>query len=453
MTASRAGPSVWRMQIPQSVSRRALLRTAVVGGGAALAAGLASPPAHAEDETSGSIELSAIPITYVSAPLNLQGEIKWSVTKRRTSTFSLTAVENRSTTLSVDRTVALPGFSASGHSFTQRASGTSATTAVTINSDEHLAVDCHAAAGTDGYATVADTGFMLLQKPKVFLSGNLSGFRWKLATVNTLMITSVRALEDPNDALGHRGLLGAQTIAAVRAMYPLTAANTSGRALGLAKPRYKFRGQIIVGPSSVPLTFDRTTTSGSTVTIKTTDTSLTTITKREGFENSIAGIITIRSMFEEGRSIEITTIGVQERTDVNIQTTGGSRLWNDRVGRFTWLYWDRLWKTLLVTDEGPITGGVGMVQGQVLDSAGVPVPNAFVALGDGELTYEGRCDASGRYTLSTPTRLAGGSYTVFSGDGATSVQIGATGTPTANIRVVDRTATGRPPSPYQPILE
>src|SRR5262245_52341053 len=126
--------SVGRMQnSPHPVSRRALLRTAVIGGGAALAAGLAPAPAHADDETSGSLELSAIPITYVSAPLTLQGEIFWAVTKRRTSTFSLTAVENRSTTLSVDHSATLPGFSVGDRVFVQRASGTSVTTAVAVN--------------------------------------------------------------------------------------------------------------------------------------------------------------------------------------------------------------------------------------------------------------------------------------------------------------------------------
>src|SRR5689334_20575327 len=109
MIAAPRGPSVGRMQnSPHPVSRRALLRTAVVGGGAAVATALAPAAAQADEETTGSIELSAIPITYVSAPLNLQGEIFWSVTKRRTSTFSLTSVENRSTSISVDRSVTLP---------------------------------------------------------------------------------------------------------------------------------------------------------------------------------------------------------------------------------------------------------------------------------------------------------------------------------------------------------
>lgn len=289
--------------------------------------------------------------------------------------------------------------------------------------------------------------------PKIFLSGNLSGFRWKFASVQALMVTTVRALEAPGDPFGHEQALGAPTVAAVRAMYPLTASQTSGEALGLAKPRFKKRGQLVVAPSSIGTTFDKSTTSGSTVSIKTSSTMVTTITRREGFTGSIAGIITIQNMFAEGRSIEISTIGVQERTDVNIQTTGGSLLWNDRVGRHTKLYWDRLWKTLLVTDEGPITSGVTTVQGRVTDWTGAPVPGAYVALGDGSMTYEVQCDSTGQYRVSTPTRLPSGGYTVYSGDAATPVTIGSSGISTANVFVFNPSSTTLPPSPYGPILE
>jgi hypothetical protein len=76
-----------------------------------------------------------------------------------------------------------------------------------------------------------------------------------------------------------------------------------------------------------------------------------------------------------------------------------------------------------------------------------------VALGDGSVTYQGVCDGAGRYQLATASRLPAGSYTMFSGDGATGVSIGSTGVATANVQVFNPGSTAQPPNPYPIFLE
>jgi hypothetical protein len=63
------------LSLVRPLSRRAFLRTAAVGAGAALVGrGLTPIAAHAEDQ-GGTATLKAIPITYVPAPLSLKGTL------------------------------------------------------------------------------------------------------------------------------------------------------------------------------------------------------------------------------------------------------------------------------------------------------------------------------------------------------------------------------------------
>lgn len=416
---------------PQPLSRRRMLRTAAIGAAAATVAGreLAFAPtaaADAADET-GQVELGALLVSYASAPINLRGSVNWTVTRQRTDTVKMSSQLSVGTSFKADLSVTAGFVTVGGSANLAQAASSQVTDAVTVKSTQQWGITTspHRA---DGINTVEDTTFFLVIKPKVNLTGNPTrGFRWKFLDGGIKASRTVAELRDP----AMRSLLGGSTVDAILAQYPLLQ-NPSGQALGLGLPRYKLKDRISPGVNGQ--SFARTISKGSTFSDQRSSKLSITITERVGFTSP-----TVKAMFEAGQTLEITTTSVQEIDTTNIIGTGG-QVSGDGLGAYN-IYNDKVFKTILISYEGPLANYRPAVSGVVRDQLGNPVPGALVSLVDSAGVYNtAQADSSGAYTIRTPTQLPAGSYTVICAGVQQSVAIGSGGTATRDYSGVSPSA-------------
>jgi hypothetical protein len=430
---------------PEPLSRRTILRAAVIGTGTAVAAaavpGTAS--ASATPVFTGDVVLGAIPVTFVGAPLNNRGSTSWQVTRQRTDTIKLSATADQTLRMSFDQMVSGTSFGigvGSSQSF-QQTTSVSVATAATIRSTESITLTSQAPIGGDGYAKPGDTTFYLIARPKVNLSGNPSqGFKFKFLNADFILIASLtQLLTDPST----RTPIGPATADAIAALYPFRDGNTSG--LGLPKQKYKFRKTISAGPSSSPVQFVNSLESGSTISAGISETFAVSIMQSVGFNNSADPntSIHLQQTFAVGQTFQVNVTATQERTDVTILSTSGT-LFNDRPRRLNNLYKVKAFKTLIMSDEGTTLPSQLVASGRVLDAGGNPV-SGVVGLLDGTTSIEATSDpATGNYSLYSPTPLAPGSYPVVCGDAMLTVPLGGSG--------VLRPTPGTENQPINPVL-
>jgi hypothetical protein len=410
--------------LARPLSRRAFLRTAAIGAAVLAGAGLESLPALADEEQGGTLTLSAFPITYVPAPLSLQGMVSLTVTSQRTDTLMLSSQVDETVSLSFDQTVSGTGFSVMTGQTIKQTVSSAVTNAVTLRTTSSQGWGSQALPAEGGYASVDDTTFACVFNPSVGFSGNLNrGFKFKFLNASSILVCNAANLT-PADTQGFYAALGAPTAAAIRSIYPLQAGMLSGRQLGLAKPRFKFKKLIVAGPSSSPYSYSNTVDSSTTVNVTTSAKLNVEIKQTVGFTSTdpTSGV-KLEQMFGQGRTLEVTVSGVQERTQQTIYTTAGT-LTNDRQALVHFRYVDRLWKTDLITLEGPLSSFPAAVRASVVNPDGSPMAGAIVALVNGNESYEAVTDAGGSCTIASPQALPSGTYPVLCGNLSSSVPLG-----------------------------
>lgn len=293
------------------------------------------------------------------------------------------------------------------------------------------------ATAADGYNTVDDTTFFLILQPVTNITGNpTNGFRYKFLDAGIKSARRVAELRDP----AFRASIGSATADAILAQYPLLQ-NVSGRALGLAKPRFKLKDQI--NPTLNPLAFDRTIATGSSFSESKTSQLTITITRSQGFT-----IGPIMQAFAAGGMLQITSTSVQETDSTRIISTSG-QLTGER-DHVNFIYVDRVFKTILITDEGPRSQFRPVLSGVVTDEFGSPVSGAVVSLVDGDVYRTAQADSSGSYTIVRETLLSPGTYTVVCAGINRAVSVGSSGTGSVSYSGVNATSARLP---TMPILE
>lgn len=409
----------------QPLSRRRILQAAAIGAGAAVAS--AALPARrasaAGVEFVGDVTIGAYLITFVGAPISNQGSTQWSVSRDRTDTYQFSATADQTLSLSFDQTVSGTRFSNStGTSFKQITSS-SISGAVTVKNTETIVLTSQAPAGSDGYARPGDTTFYLFARPKLNLRGNpTSGFKYKFLNEGFVMIANLnQLLSDPNT----RNPIGPATADAIAAKYPFREGATSGAALPSNK--FKLRKTISAGPSTSPYQFTNSLTTGTTITVGQSDTFAAEIKESVGFDSGVDPVTGMRlqQTFAVGQSFQVTTNSVNERSSVTILSTSGV-LWNDRPRRLNNTYKVKAWKTLIVSDEGPLSGSQLVAQGRVTDAAGNPVTGVVGLLYDDKSVEATTDPATGNYSLYSPTALPAGTYPVVCGDAIQYIPRGGT---------------------------
>lgn len=416
----------------EPLSRRRVLRAAVIGTGAAVAAtALPTRQAMAAPKFTGDVVLGAIPVTFVGAPLGLQGATHWEVTKHRTDTLTLRATADQSLSISFDQTVSGTAFgiglSGTTSQTFKQATSVSVANAATIRSTESMKLTSQAGLGSDGYATPGDTTFYLIARPKINLFGNPSnGFRFKFLKADFIVIANLRQLlHDPST----RDLVGGPATADnIAALYPFRDGSTSGAALPTSK--FKFRKTISAGPSTSTYGFKNELASGSTVSAGVSEQFAIEIKESFGFDNNEDPLtsVNLKQKFGAGQSFQVTVNATQEQTNMTILTTSGE-LFNDRERRLNNEYKVKAFKTIILSDEGlPRPDRPPVASGRVLDGNGNPVAGV-VGLINGSTSIETTSDrATGNFTLHSTTTLPPGNYPVVCGDAVLSVPLGGSAT-------------------------
>ncbi|OLB74019.1 MAG: hypothetical protein AUI14_24810 [Actinobacteria bacterium 13_2_20CM_2_71_6] len=411
------------------MSRRRLLRTAVIGAGAAaVAATLPGRPAYAAGAIDGDVTLGALLITFVGAPLGNKGATHWQVTRERTDTVTVSSKADTSVSFSFDQTVSGTAFGigisgGTSQKFKQSTSVTDSA-AVVLRSTETITLTSQAAPGGDGYARPGDTTFYLLAKPKVNLRGKPNtGFRFKFLNAQFVLIANLdQLLHDPFT----RNPIGAGTADSFAAQYPFRDGSTSGLNL---PSQFKLRKTISAGPSTSPYQWSDGLASGTTISAGGSETVGVDITESITFNNNPdptdPNVVKTTQMFSAGQSFAVTHSAAQERTEVTILTTSGE-LSNDHPRIVNNVYKVKRWKTLIMSDEGLISSGRLVAQGRVTAPDGTPLAGV-VGLLSGSASIEAMADAgTGDFALYSPTPLPPGSYPVVCGDASTTIGPGGT---------------------------
>lgn len=455
-------------------SRRTMLKAAVVGS-AALAAGstLASRPAKAawdgvglppqpwfvrwEMNTAfncppfpipcgnyfeapvGEITLGGILLTYVSAPLSARGSLSYSLSNTRTETMRVIDEESRELNIAAE----IGPFSTSGNSrfgvggSAERIQGrsTKVTNAITHSSTQTQTIQT-APPAAGGYNSWDNTAFLIMARPVLsinllFKTLNISNphpaATWLIAPGGTVFIDPARpqlggyptgpyhrfahggtifprSARELRDDPATRNFLGPETADAILAEYPLRPDQTSGVQLGLGAPR--FGPPTPLAPGATPFSFNQSMT--STTTRIEEHSRFVTTTIKAGFSLTVGTVSIFK--FGIGRTITTRHTSVQENSSSQVVSISGTL--SSDLNRLNHIYEDRVWNTLLITDEGPLAGPFAAVSGVVTGGDGKPVNGAVVTMVVGELTHVAFTDAEGRYTFKLNGDVKPGRYEV-----------------------------------------
>jgi hypothetical protein len=439
-------------------SRRALLKAVAVGGAAFAAAPFVGPskPAAAADPPLpryfisrqcttispgfppfffctrtyeadlGQIELGGLLVTYASAPLNARGRLTYSMSTTRSETMR--AVTEMSRQISVSKSVGVSltvpspfgtsRFQFGGTDERIQGSSTRVTDAITHSSTQVQTIET--APVTDGlYNRWEHTGFLIMARPVLMITGVFTSLdndpptflphppgvapvlRFRFVHAGTYFPRSARELRD--DA-GTRAFIGPETADSILAQYPLRPDQTSGVQLGLGGPR--FSPPTLLAPGETPFTFTRSVTGTNTHIVEQSQSMTTRI--RRGFTLTLFGDEIFD--FQETRSFTTVHTSVQEMTNSQVVTTTG--VVSSDLNRLNHIYEDRVWNTLLITDEGPLAGGFATVEGTVTAPDGSPINGAVVTMVVDGLTHEAFTGKDGRYALRLGGDFKPGEYKV-----------------------------------------
>jgi hypothetical protein len=394
----------------------------------------------------GQITIGGLLVTYVSAPLSARGNLTYSLSRTRSETMRVITEDSRELTTSLT----LGPFTTSNKLFTvngsfERVQGTSTkvTNAITHSSTATQSLQTAPVAG-GGYNAWENTAFLVMARPVMAISslyngyfdpGNPDGetlvpvptpdgqpvFRYRFVNGGTIFPRSARELRDDP---GTRDFIGPETADAILAEYPLRPDQTSGVQLGLGGPR--FGPPTAIAPGEVPFSFTQSMTGSNTHSEEQTRRVMTTI--KSGF--SVNGIV----KFEASRRFTSVHTSVQETTNTEVMSTSG--LLTSNLNHLNHVYEDRVWNTLLITDEGPLVGAFDAVSGVVTAEDGTAVDGAVLTMLVGGVTHETVADRGGRYTFRLGRDVEPGQYRVSCAGLARTVTVSAGKTATANYRGV-----------------
>jgi Carboxypeptidase regulatory-like domain len=414
-------------------TRRKFLQAVAVGG-AALVAGpaLAARPAAAQrcqpppnDEfCNGAVEVEVGRITlgamlnlYLAAPLSARGQLEYSVERSRTETFTMTTETNRE--LTVAPSLGLAGswgptgnrdtIEVTGGFSRNQARSSKVSRAITHATTESQSISTVPVPG-GGHNTWDHTAFLMMARPVFSIrvpmvarrpdGTPIFGFQryFRLRHGGILFPRSARELRDDP---GTRNFIGAETADNILAHYPLRPDKTDSS--GLTGPR--FGPPTAISPGEVPLTFSRSMTSSSTLTTEAAEATTTEITA--GFTLDL-GIVEIG--FETGRKMTTTRTVAQEFGNEEIISFSGTL--SSDLNHLNHIIEDRVWATLLVTDQGPLPAAFDAVSGRVTAVDGTPIGGAVLTMPVDGITHETVTDQDGNYTFRLAGNVQPGAYRV-----------------------------------------
>lgn len=404
------------------ISRRRFLRGAALGAAAAGAAlAMGDGEALAQTEDTGDVTLDGLMLTYIASPLGSIGSASWTVQKSNTHTMRVVAAANRTLSIKSDFNVDITEtFSVGGSTEFRQSAGTSVTNSITLRRTSTQTIT------TPTPGAVGNTVIVGLLKPKARFRGNTSLLRFKFLSANSLF--AIKVSDFQSGAVNH--LFSAATISSFLSQYaPIN--DPSGSTV--IKPRFKLRLSILLSPG-VPDVFSFTKSTGSTHADSKSATTSVEIVERTGF--TLFGVL--GTTFSTGQRLEWTTTATQEfATDLMVSY---SITLNRTTLGVSQVYWDRAWKTFLTLDKGAPSATQPKVSGVVKDASGFAISGAYVKVVQDNAEWAARTDASGSYTIQTPTGqpLASGTYPVLCGDQSLNLAIGSgTGPYYANLNSVD----------------
>jgi carboxypeptidase family protein len=388
-------------------------------------------PGYREDDL-GQITLGAILISYASAPLSARGTLTYSMSRTRTETMRMITERGEQETLSVSLFNYNSGtqqsrerFGVSGGFERVQGRSTKVTDAIAHSSTQTETIQT---APTNGeYNTWENTAFLMMARPVQKISV-LIYFWWELVNHGgwppnyvyeyreqraddkfffrfenggTIFPRSARELRDDP---GTRDFIGPDTANAILAEYPLRPDETSAVRLGLGGPRFGPPGAIV--PGSTPFTFVRSMTGTNTHIEERSRTVQTTI--RAGFSLTLFGIPILS--FSAGKRMHTVHTSVQEETNSEVVSITGNM--SSDLNHVNYIIEDRVWNTILISDEGQLMGAFNAVTGTVSDVDGAPIGGAVVTMPVGGITYEAFTDQDGNYTFRLGSNVQPGEYEV-----------------------------------------
>jgi hypothetical protein len=238
-----------------------------------------------------------------------------------------------------------------------------------------------------------------------------------------------RSARELRDDPATRDFIGPETADSILAQYPLRPDQTSGVALGLGGTR--FGTPTPFAPGAAPLSFTQSMTSSNTFIEERSTFVRNTI--KAGFTLNVGNITLVK--FEGGRTLTTRHTSVQENSNTEVVSVSGTV--SSDLNHLNHIYEDRVWNTLLITDEGPLVGAFVAVSGVVTAADGSPVSGAVVTMPVGGLTYQTFSDQDGRYTFKLGRDVKPGRYDVTCAGVTRSVTVSPTATATADYRRVD----------------
>ena len=170
----------------EGLSRRKFIRNAAVGAAAAGAtfALKGGGSVLAQSGESGQVEVDAILLSYVAAPLGSTASTTNTYTRTHATTLRLTAESNRTLTLSSSVTVGTESFNVGGSTTYRQSNSTSLTNAITVRRSitEEFS--------TPAPGAIGNTVFIGLLAPEMQMDGYSGGFSFRfLRAVNKFGVT------------------------------------------------------------------------------------------------------------------------------------------------------------------------------------------------------------------------------------------------------------------------
>jgi hypothetical protein len=400
------------------------------------------PPPRIEiyEQEIGQITIGAILSTYVSAPLSARGTLTWTMSQTRTETFRAITESGSEVPASRDiptfsGSIGPVAFSIGGSVNRVQGRSTKVTNAITTASTESQSIQTAPVAG-GGYNTWENTAFLMMARPVLSIRGlitEVNGRRtwdgryyFKFVHGGTLFPRSARELRDDPAT---RNFIGPETADAILNEYPLKPGQTSAAQLGLGGPR--FGPPTAIAPGTTPFTFSQSMTGTDSHSEERTRSVTTTI--KIGFRLSFFGIQIVDFDFEKKFFTRHTD--VQETSNSQVISTSGTL--SSDLNHLNYIIEDRVWNTLLITDEGPLPGAFNAVSGTVTAEDGTPVGGAVVSMLAGGITHETFTDKQGNYTLRLGGDVQPGEYQLTCGGVTRTVTVSRGKTASADYRRVN----------------
>lgn len=368
---------------------------------------VANNPPQTTATESGTITLDALLLTYVGAPLGSRDTSTYTISKDFSSTFRLTSESNRTITLMPSVTVTAGNFTAGGSVTFSQANSSQVSNAIVLRRSLSQGIT------TPAPGIAANTILLGLRRPQIQLDGDEKRLQFRfLKALDTFAFTVADLQNNPSV----RALFKPETIASFLKQYvPLT--DPTGASL--VKPRFRLKQSIALS-ANVRDVFTLTASKGASASESNKSTTSVTITESIGFKPNSKVSLALKA----DQKIEFSHTAAQEMTANRILTV--STTINRAAAGITKVFFDKVFKTFVIIDAGPLDPSQPTVQGRVTNASGAAVAGALVKLTRDGVDYAAIADANGNYVIQTARNepLASGTYELTCGDVKRSVTVG-----------------------------